>query len=266
MVVDDESQFVEMVHARLSEEGYTVKSALNGPDGLAMIRSEKPDLVISDVLLPGMTGYELVKKIKDNVELSDIPIIIISARDSMKDFFNSWDIYKFFPKPFKWEEVLNSIANVLGEVRIGPKSPSSTNAPAESPALQTGASKKAILIGVEDFIVGKVKDFLKTKNFSVEMVLDEKELIELATKNVPDFVFVQYWDDKTKFDAIDVYKKLHASPATQKINFVAYCSNMVSVDAIKAFGTKQVVAYKDSAQLTQRLGEFLQVAGSPALH
>jgi two-component system, cell cycle response regulator len=85
LVVDDVAANVRLLEAKLSAEYFDVITAMNGPDALALIRSEKPDIVLLDVMMPGMNGYEVCKIVKTDPETMHIPIVMVTALDQISD-------------------------------------------------------------------------------------------------------------------------------------------------------------------------------------
>ena len=81
---------------------------------MAKVKSEKPNLIIMDVLMPKMTGFEAMKKIRENPESRGIPAIVISARGSMKDYFNDITGVEFLPKPYEPKDLVHRIELLLG--------------------------------------------------------------------------------------------------------------------------------------------------------
>ena len=79
LVVDDESAIIEVLRGLLEDEGYRVVSAANGHDGLARIAQERPDLIVSDVMMPRMGGLALARALRQNPEYAAIPIVLASA-------------------------------------------------------------------------------------------------------------------------------------------------------------------------------------------
>ena len=80
LVVDDESHIVELVKFNLEKEGYTVEAALDGRSALAAVEREHPDLVVLDVMLPEIDGFEVCRTLQRKADTSDIPIIMLTAR------------------------------------------------------------------------------------------------------------------------------------------------------------------------------------------
>jgi DNA-binding response OmpR family regulator len=92
LVVDDEIHLIRFVHAVLDRDGYEVLSALNGQEALEVVERERPDLILLDVMMPKMNGYQVVEKLKASPELQDIPIIMFTARETEEDIMQSFQM------------------------------------------------------------------------------------------------------------------------------------------------------------------------------
>jgi len=119
LVIDDEPDLVKVISARLQSAGYETASAFNGLEGLEKLKNEKPDLIILDVIMPGMDGYTFVKEVKADQATKNIPIIMLSAKDGMKDLFAIEGVKDYIVKPFENEELLWRIAKCLDESEAG---------------------------------------------------------------------------------------------------------------------------------------------------
>lgn len=82
LLVDDLEDNVSLLEAILAEEGYEIDSARNGKSALAKIEASPPDLVLMDAMMPGMDGYEVTRRIRENPKLPFIPILMITASES----------------------------------------------------------------------------------------------------------------------------------------------------------------------------------------
>jgi two-component system alkaline phosphatase synthesis response regulator PhoP/two-component system response regulator VicR len=111
LIIDDEPHIVMIVKVRLEKAGYKVISAGDGQEGLEKVRSEKPDLILLDQMLPIMGGAEVCNIIKADPEHKRIPVILFTARAQSADICAD-DIV---PKPFKPEVLLEKIAALLKE-------------------------------------------------------------------------------------------------------------------------------------------------------
>jgi len=79
LVIDDEPDVVSYLSTFLEDEGYLVVTAQDGPDGIAMAQTEKPDLITLDITMPGMSGIEVLTNLRRNSELEHIPVIVITG-------------------------------------------------------------------------------------------------------------------------------------------------------------------------------------------
>lgn len=101
LVVDDEKDVVELLSFLLKKDGYQVVSAHNGIEALEKVDSEKPDLVLLDVMMPEMDGYTVQTKLMENPTTRDIPVIILTAKGQLKDVFAmSSNVAAYMAKPF----------------------------------------------------------------------------------------------------------------------------------------------------------------------
>ena len=117
LLVDDEVDMVALVTLRLEAAGYDVVSAYDGEEALEKTKAEKPDLIILDVMLPKLNGYQVCEKIKNDKELSKIPIAMFSALSSKQNIEDAEKLKAdaYITKPFEPQELLNTIKNLLGK-------------------------------------------------------------------------------------------------------------------------------------------------------
>lgn len=113
MVVDDEQQLALAVKIRLQSRGYQVVTATDGRQALELAATEQPDLVILDVLMPVMDGYSCLREINTRFGRGKIPVIILTARDRMKDLFELEGIEDYVIKPFDHEDLILRIERAL---------------------------------------------------------------------------------------------------------------------------------------------------------
>ncbi|GMR17729.1 MAG: twitching motility response regulator PilH [Gammaproteobacteria bacterium] len=85
LVVDDSPTDAHVLTEMLEKNGFSVISASSGEEGVEMAKSQKPDLILMDVVMPGMSGFEATRAISKNADTSDIPIIICSSKDQETD-------------------------------------------------------------------------------------------------------------------------------------------------------------------------------------
>ena len=118
MLVDDEPELRGIVALRLESLGYRVVIADDGQEAIQLLETEKPDLILLDVMMPGMDGYEVCNEIKTRDETSHIPVILFTAKPEQKEKIRS--NYSFIAaddyilKPFETEDLLAKIKRFIG--------------------------------------------------------------------------------------------------------------------------------------------------------
>lgn len=113
LVVDDEQQLALAVKIRLQSVGYKVVTAHDGQQALELVATEKPDLVILDVLMPVMDGYTCLRELQARFGRGKIPVVVLTARDRMKDLFELEGIEDYVVKPFDYEDLLLRIDRIV---------------------------------------------------------------------------------------------------------------------------------------------------------
>ncbi len=120
LVVDDEPDFCSIVQGQLEKEGYEVELAYNGVEGLEKIRSNPPDAIVLDVMMPEKDGYEVCKELKADEATAGIPVVLLTAvashvtstRYSHADGMST-EADDYIAKPASAEEICDSIKNLL---------------------------------------------------------------------------------------------------------------------------------------------------------
>jgi CheY-like chemotaxis protein len=112
LVVDDHEQIRDSIKEILELEGYEVKTAINGKDALSQVAGFQPDLIVTDILMPDMDGYELMMKKWTDQQIYEVPIIVVSAMVSKYDIAagKALGAKKYITKPFKATELLEAVA------------------------------------------------------------------------------------------------------------------------------------------------------------
>ncbi len=114
LVVEDSPSELELISHFLNESGYKVIKATGGTEALKKLESEKPDAIITDVVMPGMSGFELCRSLKKNPETEKLPIVICSSKNQEID--RLWAMRQgadaYVTKPYTREELLRAIKSV----------------------------------------------------------------------------------------------------------------------------------------------------------
>jgi DNA-binding response OmpR family regulator len=115
-IVDDEPGIIEIVGVNLAADGYDISSAGTGKDALRMIRAGMPDLVILDVMLPDMDGWEVLQALESSPETAGIPVIMLTARAADDDILRGLELgaVEYVTKPFFVEDLAASVKIIFG--------------------------------------------------------------------------------------------------------------------------------------------------------
>ncbi|MDI6769299.1 MAG: response regulator [Anaerolineales bacterium] len=118
LCIEDEAEMIDLIRLILGRRGFEVKGANGGLEGLEMIRKEKPDLILLDLMMPDMGGWEVYQQMKADEATRDIPVIVVTAKAQSIDKVLGLHIAKvddYIAKPFSPQELLASIDTVLGK-------------------------------------------------------------------------------------------------------------------------------------------------------
>ncbi len=119
LLVEDESDVVDLLRYHFKKAGFKVEIANSGDAGLAAVRSLRPDAVVLDLMLPGMTGLEVCRALKIDSETASIPVLMLTARSEVKDRVKGLEIGAddYVTKPFSPKEVVLRVQGLLRRIR-----------------------------------------------------------------------------------------------------------------------------------------------------
>src|SRR6266851_5943048 len=119
LVVDDNELNLELLVAMLASEHYVVSTARDGFEALAKIAAEKPDLVLLDVMMPRLDGFEVCRRIKADPTMADIPVIMVTALSDVDDLVRGFDAgaEDFVTKPFNFDALMARVRSQLRRKR-----------------------------------------------------------------------------------------------------------------------------------------------------
>ena len=109
LVIDDEEDVLKLLKMRLEGYHFDVITAADGEEGLNKSAAEKPDLIIVDVMMPKMDGYTFAREMKANPAVKDIPIIVLTAKEGLKDLFEMEGVSDYITKPYEVKDLLDKI-------------------------------------------------------------------------------------------------------------------------------------------------------------
>jgi DNA-binding response OmpR family regulator len=119
LLVDDEEDILDFLELILDEQGYSVIKANSGREALAAAQMNRPELILLDIMMPEMDGWEVLKLLKADEEVSHIPVAMLTARTEMKDKIQGLQegAIDYICKPFATKELLDKLEIILAQVK-----------------------------------------------------------------------------------------------------------------------------------------------------
>ncbi len=195
LIVDDDDSIRSLLHQELGDAGYTIEEASNGKEALEKVRANRPDLIILDIMMPEMNGFDVAAVLKNDPQTMDIPIIVLSVvQDKARGFRIGVD--RYLTKPIDTNLLFNEIGSLL----------------------EQGKSKKKVMIVDEDSgAVKTLTEVLTTKGYEVTESI-EKELVEKAIANQPDIIII----NSALSGKHDIVQTLRFEKGLENVLFVVY--------------------------------------------
>ncbi len=111
VLVEDETNIAEAIRFLLGREGWRVETLANGNAAVDVIRKAMPDLVMLDVMLPGKSGFEILRELRADTQMADLPILMLTARGQTRDreMAEGAGVSRFMTKPFSNEDLLTAV-------------------------------------------------------------------------------------------------------------------------------------------------------------
>ena len=177
LIIDDELDFVKMLQARLRIEGYEVLSAEDGPKGIQAARKEKPDVIILDIMLPGMDGHMVCDMLKKSTLTWSIPIIYLTAKTSQADEFLAIEkgAKYFLTKPYNPAMLLEMVKSAIMESDQPPKK-----------------QDRILIIDKDLNFVSELESRLKQSGYEVLFSPSARDGLKAASAHHPDIIFLDY--------------------------------------------------------------------------
>ncbi|HRV91090.1 MAG TPA: response regulator [Anaerolineae bacterium] len=116
LCIEDEAEMIDLTRLVLEREGFEVLGAVGGSEGLEIVHREKPDLVLLDLMMPDIDGWEVYRRMKANGDSAQIPVIVVTAKAQSIDKVLGLQVAKvddYITKPFGPQELLDSINRIL---------------------------------------------------------------------------------------------------------------------------------------------------------
>lgn len=116
LLVDDEAGLREAVQTYLEDSGFTVEVASNAPEGWEKLQVTTPDVLISDIMMPQVDGYQFLHQVREDVRFKSLPVVFLTARGMTSDRIQGYSagVDAYLPKPFDPEELVAIVTNLIG--------------------------------------------------------------------------------------------------------------------------------------------------------
>lgn len=214
LLIDDEINLQQLVKVVLRTKGYNVTTADNGQDGLDKLEATNPDLILLDMNMPVMGGIEFYQKICDAWSQPKYPVLILTARANMEEFFRGMDIDGFMAKPFEIDDLLMEVQRILEKHSGGAKAVKIRDAsqPAKICVAETDAQA-----------CNKIGAALLSAGYVVHLVHSGTEAIEHIFSIMPEIAVISFALSDIPGDA--VITKLKKMPKTQEVKFILYAED-----------------------------------------
>jgi GAF domain-containing protein/CheY-like chemotaxis protein len=195
LIVDDDDSIRFLLHQELSELGYTIREATNGKEALESVRAFRPELILLDIMMPEMNGFDVAAVLKNDPETMDIPIIVLSVvKDKARAFKIGVD--RYLTKPIDTNLLFDEVGILL----------------------EQGKSKKKVMIVDEDAnTLRMLTELLTAKGYDVSAASKEEVLHE-AIKHQPEIIIMS--NDMSSSD--DLGQTLRFEKGLEKVLFVVY--------------------------------------------
>ena len=171
LIVDDEKHIRALLRQQLEEAGYSIVEAQNGREAIQLARAERPDLIILDILMPGLDGFEVTTILKQSDETADIPIMILSIVED-RDRGYRLGVDSYLTKPIDAEQLLSTVSSLAAR---GQQTPAPTR-------------KKVLVIEDDAGIVRAIQEVLN--EFQLTTVDDGQEGIRMAQQEHPNLIIL----------------------------------------------------------------------------
>ena len=195
LIVDDDDSIRSLLNQELGDAGYIIEQAANGKEALASVRNHRPDLIILDVMMPEMNGFDVAAILKNDPQTMDIPIIVLSiVQDKARGFRIGVD--RYLTKPIDTTQLFAEVGTLL----------------------EQGKSKKKVMVVDEDkTAVSTLTEVLQAKGYQV-VESDGKELVEKAILNQPDIIIL----NSVLSDKHEIVQSLRFEKGLENVLFLIY--------------------------------------------
>ncbi len=220
LIVDDDRDFLITSEGLLKRREYEIFTAWDGAQALELAQNKNVDLIITDVLMPEMDGFEFYKRLKMNPATFSIPVVVVSTRGAMEDSFRAIGVDEFLHKPFTVEELISKIGTVIGKI-IPVEPESGDNGEAVDQNHWT-----ILVIGTEQDILKKMSKIVKESCYLFNTASTMAEAVSKINKFNPEIIFIDI--DFSEIQSSELVNTLRYLPNSNKKPIIGYSAKHIT--------------------------------------
>jgi CheY-like chemotaxis protein len=209
LVVDDEKDIREIIKIALSDAGFEVVEAGDGKTAIEMAKSQKPDLITMDIIMPNLDGFEAAKIIKENPETKNIPIIILSVMAQDKDKYIQ-GITDYISKPFRTDELVIKIRQTIEKMGVATQ------------------LKNILVVDDDPDVIDIISLSLKDRDFIITGASNGVEALEKLKICIPNIIIADI--NMPRMDGFELIKNLKKEPKYANIPIIVLTGTHISKD------------------------------------
>lgn len=210
LVVDDEMNIIRVIRHILEGEGFQVLEAQSGEEALKRAREGRPDLILLDVLLPDIDGFEVLKRLRSDRHLEGIPVVILSILEAKEESFRL-GAQDYCNKPIDRAKLLETVQGLLGE---------------------PGAETRVLVVDDDPHILHAIMQILGGRGYRVSAARDGLEALVRARDELPHLIVLDLY--MPEMDGFEVIRRLRAWEATSNIPILVLTASDVALDEARA--------------------------------
>lgn len=207
LVIDDDDAVHSVVHRLLAHEGYRLVSARSGHEGMKMARELQPGMIILDIVMPEIDGWEILRLLKDDPITANIPVMLLTMlSDQARGYSLGADAY--FVKPVERAPLMRRINRMIGRKKVG----------------------SVLVVDDEPELLDVMERTLSREGWTVYTAESGREALDFVDHTLPDIVLLDL--RMPEVDGFEVANRLHADTQTSGVPIVVYTAHMADEDAM----------------------------------
>lgn len=266
LIVEDEPEMRTMLALELETSGYDVFQAGDGDAGFRLAAEVRPDLIISDMMMPAMDGNQLLKKLRASDFGKDIPFVVLTARGKMRDYFEAVKVDEFIEKPFNADDFLSKVESVLARSKAKeplPRQISSADTaglnqaspPVKKPKI-SNEKRKVLLVENDLAVYVELQNTFRDYGYEVKVVNLPSKCLEEMAQFIPDVIVAKYSLDQITGDKLA--ELIRGMPHYHDIPIIIYTRTLLGEEKENAMraGASYFVADVNAVKLLKRINEL----------